>query len=346
MRIVELNPFYTPYRGGIERRIEAITSRLSSRHECFVVTSRLPGTQEEEKIAGATVIRLKSRFFGRYNPPFVMTKGVADMLRSIEPDVVDYHYRWAGSYNRAFRSWPGGRVVTFHNQYGEGEGLLHLLSVLNDRAYIGRLRGVHFIAISGFVRNQLMEHGVQRELAHLAYNGIEEDTCTASDEGFALFIGRLVPSKGLRYLAEASERSALPVQVAGEGPMKHFLSKYRNMRLLGHVDEGTKHSLLSRCSFLVLPSLQESFGIAALEAMAHGKPVVASSAGGLPEVVGDAGILVPPGSSAPLARAMNSLAGDSELRHSLGERARERASKFSWTASVRSIEEVYALVAA
>lgn len=341
MRIVELNPFYTPYRGGIERRIEALTLRLSRRHECFVLTSRLPGTAEEEKIAGATVIRLKSRYFGRYNPPFVRSEGVGETLESLGPDIVDYHYRWSGSYNRAFFGYKGRKVVTFHNMFGEGTGILALLSRTNDAAYVRHLKEMDVIAISDFVRRQLIDRGVNAERVHLAYNGIDAHDCTCEDMGFALFIGRLVPSKGLKYLARAAESAKIPVNVAGEGPMMKYLSGFQSIKLLGHVDEERKHLLLQQCGFLVLPSLQESFGIAALEAMAHGKPVIATLTGGLPEVVGDGGIMVPPADVKQLASAMVQLHSDPVLRQTLGKRAKKRSASFTWERTAETVEAIY-----
>ncbi|MEM3852481.1 MAG: glycosyltransferase family 4 protein [Methanomassiliicoccales archaeon] len=345
---MELNPFYTPYRGGIERRIEATTSRLSSRHECFVVTSRLPGTLEEEKIAGATVIRLKSTYFGRYNPPFVRTPGVGEALASLSPDVVDYHYRWAGSYNRPFFSFDGGKLVTFHNTFGEGTGLLRFLSVLNDAHYISRLKkGIRTIAVSSYVRDQLISHGIEPAQVEAIPNGIDMHRCNPSDEGFALFVGRLVPSKGLVSLVNAVRMCGVRTVIAGDGPLFSTLKRLSSglpVELLGRIDEERKEELLLSCSFFVLPSIQESFGIAALEAMAHGKAVVVTATGGLPEVVGGGGLVVPVGDARSLASSMKRLAEDSELRLMMGRKAEERAHTFSWDRIVQSIERTYTAV--
>jgi len=95
----------------------------------------------------------------------------------------------------------------------------------------------------------------------------------------------------------------------------------------------------------VVPSLFEGFGLPAAEAMASGLPIISTSAGALPEVVGEdgkAGIVVPPRNPSALAGAVLSLVNNSRLREKIGKAARERAiSKFTWTASAEKVVEVY-----
>ena len=344
MRIVELNPFYLPYDGGIEKRIAAITSGLSPKHEMFVVTSRLPGTAEREEIKGATVIRLPSSFRGKYNPPMVRSAGVQDTLRTLKADVVDYHYRWAHTYNSAFFRYGGNRIITFHNQYGEGTGLLGAASRLNDFFYLHRMKGLRVLAISDFVRSQLVLKGVDPLMIQTVVNGIDVREHVTADRGFALFIGRLVSTKGITHLVDAAVRTGIPLKVAGTGPLLEMLRKRAagsRTEILGRIDGEQKERLLSGCSFFVMPSLQESFGIALLEAMEHGKAVIASNAGGLASVAGNAGILIPPGDTGAVASAMKRLWNDRELRSSLGRNARKRAETYSWENIVPGIEAVY-----
>jgi glycosyltransferase involved in cell wall biosynthesis len=344
LRIVELNPFYLPYDGGIEKRITAIASNLSARHEIYVLTSRLPGTMEREEIGGATVIRLPSTYTGKYNPPMVRSEGVLDALKMLKADVVDYHYRWAHSYNSAFFRYSGNRVITFHNQYGEGTGLLAIASRLNDFLYLRKMKGIQVMTISDFVRNQLTGRGIDGNMVQTVEMGIDIREHTTGDDGFALFIGRLVPTKGIGHLVEAAVETGIPLRIAGAGPMLEKLKKKAkggSVEFLGRVDEEQKEKLLSRCSFLVMPSLQESFGVALLEGMEHGKAVIASTVGGLAAVAGNAGILVPPGDTGAVASAMKRLWNDVELRSSLGRNARKRAETYSWDNIVLRIEAVY-----
>ncbi|MCL5252543.1 MAG: glycosyltransferase family 4 protein [Candidatus Thermoplasmatota archaeon] len=345
MKIVELNPFFLPYDGGIEKRIAAIASRLSKRHEVTVITSRLPGTPDKEQIAGANVIRLPSRFFGNYNPPWVISRDVEKTLVETGADIVDYHYRWSPSYNRAFFRYGGNRVVTFHNQFGEGTGMLGFASRINDSLYIRRSGMLPIMTISDFVRRQLLARGCRESSVEVVYNGIDMPESETADEGFALFIGRLVSTKGVDRAVRACIGSGVPLKVAGTGPLMKKLRTLAGgsgtVEFLGHVSEAEKEKLLSACSFFILPSVQEAFGIAALEAMAHGKAVVASNTGGLAEVIGETGILVDGGSESGLSDAVSDLWNDEEKRRQMGAMALQRARQFSWDSSVRNVEKFY-----
>ena len=95
----------------------------------------------------------------------------------------------------------------------------------------------------------------------------------------------------------------------------------------------------------VFPSLYEGFGLPPLEAMAHGTPVVTSNVSSLPEVVGNAAVLVNPENVFEIMRALHRVLMDQSLRNRMKERGYQHAAKFSWEASVRRILEAYAHVA-
>jgi len=98
----------------------------------------------------------------------------------------------------------------------------------------------------------------------------------------------------------------------------------------------------SRAEIAVVPSLYEGFGFPASEAMACGVPVIASSGGALPEVVGNAGILVPPGEPEPLAEAIKRLLKDKQLQRELGEAGRKRVQQeFNWEQAANKTVKVY-----
>jgi glycosyltransferase involved in cell wall biosynthesis len=100
---------------------------------------------------------------------------------------------------------------------------------------------------------------------------------------------------------------------------------------LGWVEE--TGPLLAGASVFAYPSLYEGFGLPPLEAMAAGVPVVASAAGAVPEVVGDAAVLVPPGDAAALAQALAAVLDDSAAREELVKAGRRRAAGFTWAAA-------------
>jgi glycosyltransferase involved in cell wall biosynthesis len=114
-----------------------------------------------------------------------------------------------------------------------------------------------------------------------------------------------------------------------------------SVEFLGHVTEEEKWNLYAGCRYLVLPSLFESFGMVLLEAMAFGKPVIATSAGGIPEVVGNGGVVVSPGDEEELADAIMHVITTPELRSELSSKARERVRIFTWGHISLRLEKVY-----
>src|SRR5207302_11303380 len=120
----------------------------------------------------------------------------------------------------------------------------------------------------------------------------------------------------------------LPLVVTGDGPLRD-----RVPGTLGFVPPGELGAYYDRAAVVACPSRREGFGMACLEAMAHGRPVVAGAVGGLLDLVvdGETGLLVPPRDVGALRAALEHLLGDRELRQRLGAAARERILKhFSW----------------
>jgi len=349
MRIVQLNPFHYPYMGGIERRVHEVCRGLSARHELIVLTSRLPDTAEEERRDGYRIIRLPSRYLRLYNPPYVSTPGVLDALRSLDPDLVDFHYRWAPSYTRAMKRWKGRWTFTFHNTYGEGSGPLRAISVLNDASFSRLIRDRRTICVTDFVRRDLIVRGFRPELLEVVPTGVDRYDGPTTEEDFVLFTGRLVSTKGVRYLVEAMTQVDGRLVVMGQGPeldrlraLAQRLGVGAKVTFTGHVSEAEKERLMSSCKAFVMPSLFESLGLAAAEALAHGKPVIASAVGGLPEVVGDGGILVPPRSPKALADAVDQMLHDDALRRDLAARARRHVrERFGWDRIIPELERIY-----
>src|SRR5439155_23983655 len=104
----------------------------------------------------------------------------------------------------------------------------------------------------------------------------------------------------------------------------------RRVTFTGFVPDADLTRFYRIATCLVLPSRDEGFGLPVIEAMACGTPVVASRAGALPELVGDAGLLVAPDGTEELVAALGRLLGDPELRAELRERGLRRARAFSW----------------
>jgi glycosyltransferase involved in cell wall biosynthesis len=174
-----------------------------------------------------------------------------------------------------------------------------------------------------------------------------------------VFVGWLISRKGIDTLLEALPAVAggcsfeidIAGSPAGSDPESAFRAKHagaawlEKVRFLGFVDDDAKWRLIAQADIVVIPSRFESFGLVAVEAMMFGKPVISTTAGGIPEVVEDGvtGILIPPGDALALAKAMRRLIDDADLRARMGAAGRERyLAKFTdtamadaWVAAVR-----------
>jgi glycosyltransferase involved in cell wall biosynthesis len=153
-----------------------------------------------------------------------------------------------------------------------------------------------------------------------------------------LFAGRLSEEKGVLELAEAAR--GLPLVVAGAG---HLASRVQGV--VGPVPPRELGGYYDRASIVAVPSRREGYGLVAREAMAHGRPVVASAVGGLLEAIEDGvnGVLVPPLDVAALRRALEELLANPEQRARLGAAARAYAADhFSREAEVDALLAVYA----
>jgi glycosyltransferase involved in cell wall biosynthesis len=170
-----------------------------------------------------------------------------------------------------------------------------------------------------------------------------ERTGVAVDPPLLLYVGRVEKSKGVEGLVEsfnASEvlaRARARLVIAGstgnaEQQLRRVLAASPPGRVerLGFVSEERLKELYTTCTAFVFPSRAEGFGLVLLEAMAHGAPVIAMRATAVPEVVGDAGILVDPADPDGLRLAMERIVTDPTLRATLAKRGYRRLEQFSW----------------
>ena len=174
--------------------------------------------------------------------------------------------------------------------------------------------------------------------------------------GPILFVGTIEPRKNLPTLFAAYEQlvarrpDAPPLVLAG-GTVEQSASILAGLRsratianrvqLRGYVSDPERRSLYASASMLVLPSFVEGFGMPAVEAMHAGVPVVASTGGALPEVVGGAGFTIDPADAQGFAAAMERLLVDPAERERRAAAGRERARLFSWTSSAATLLDAY-----
>ena len=174
-------------------------------------------------------------------------------------------------------------------------------------------------------------------------------------DAFVLYAGNVKPHKNLERLIEAFSL----VRRRGLGNLKLVLigdeiSKYAALRravhrhqlhpyvrFIGFMPEETLAVMYRLAGVFVFPSLYEGFGLPPLEAMASGTPVVTSNVSALPEVAGDAALLVDPYDPVAIADAIHDVLTNDSLRSRLCQKGRQRASQFSWEASARRVRDIY-----
>ena len=152
-----------------------------------------------------------------------------------------------------------------------------------------------------------------------------------------LFVGRVSEEKGVRELVAATEGMARVV--VGDGPLRDLVPD-----AVGFVPPSELGPYFERAAVVVCPSRREGYGVVAREAMAYGRPVVATAVGGLVDAVEDGvtGLLVPPRDPVALRRALERLLGDAELRARLGSAARDAArERFSWEVATQATLRAY-----
>jgi len=181
---------------------------------------------------------------------------------------------------------------------------------------------------------------------------------------FILYAGRISPHKNLVRIIEAF--SALKTELAREDQLPDLkliiigdeVSRHpdlrrtvirggvqNDVRFLGFVPIDVLRLFYDSAKLFIFPSLYEGFGLPPLEAMAHGTPVVTSNASSLPEVVGNAAVMVNPENVFDIMRAMQRVLTDQPLREKLKTRGYEQVRRFSWEDSARRLVEAYESVA-
>lgn len=235
-------------------------------------------------------------------------------------------------------------------------------------------------AVSNFTRNEIEKlFEIPSSRIEVVYNAIDErflhGHASAADRDliarryqvtypFLLYAGRISPHKNVVRMIEAF--SALKTELeraqaypdlkliiigddlSGNPDLRRTVVRsgvQHDVRFLGFVPIEVLRIFYDEAKVFVFPSLYEGFGLPPLEAMAHGTPVVTSSVSSLPEVVGNAAVLVNPENVFEIMRALHRVLMDQALRDRMKERGYQQVAKFSWEMSVRRILDAYCEIA-
>jgi glycosyltransferase involved in cell wall biosynthesis len=277
-----------------------------------------------------------------------------EVIRERRPALIHAHGSKAGLIARLAARHAGGSpiVVTVHNQvlYGGVSRLTRRVYIMLER-WLAR-RTARIITVSDALRAEMLQvYGLPASLVTTIHNGVDLSPFLAGGDGAAarerygiprdaLVFGlaaRFAPQKAHKVLVEAAEEvlerdTRAWALLAGDGPLlERARSKARAGRVRDRIlfpgFETDVPGLLAALDVYASPAIAEGLGLATIEAMAAGLPVVSTTAGGTSEVVEDGvtGLLVPPGKPVPLAAALTRLLRDPVLRRTMGEAGRTRA---------------------
>ncbi|MFQ5343943.1 MAG: glycosyltransferase [Anaerolineae bacterium] len=345
MRILHIYKDYYPVVGGIENHVRLLAeAQARSGLDVTVLITNRPARTTITEMGGVRVIRA-GRLAHLASTP--LSLAFFAQLRRLTADVAHLHFPYPPGElgNLLFR--PGRRtVITYHSDVIRQQGILRLYRPLLRRV----LRQADRIIATSPAYIESSPH--LREVASrctVVPLGIDPTPFMQADDRaetirrrfeaasrLLLFVGRLRYYKGLEYLLGAMKEIDGTLLVIGGGPMAgHWQQLARNQGLLervhflGEVADDDLPAYYQAADLFVLPASHrsEAFGVVQLEAMAAGTPVVSTALGTGTSFVnqdGVTGFVVPPRNAEALARAVNRLLADSELRRSMGEAGRRR----------------------
>jgi glycosyltransferase involved in cell wall biosynthesis len=348
--------------GGIERLVATVATGLPvDKYQVQVWCAISGGSIADDLRAKGIEVRILG-ITSYYNPLSFLR--LARMLRLVRPDIVHTHTYFVNTLGRIAAKLAGIPVILTHVHstywtYSKRNLFIEkILSRVTDR----------IICCSNAVKEFVVSHeGVETEKTITIYNGVQVrpgplDRSAIriklgldSTDFVIVTIGSLFAHKGHKYFIEALTRvkknqRSIKYLIVGDGPLRETLHAYVRDSGLEHAVRfiGEKKDIgefLVSADIYVQPSCaREGLGMSILEAMAYGKPVIATTIGGIPEAVdnGVTGLLVPPGDSAALAEALGVLLHDNSKRENLGREGAGRfALKFSADTFLHEIDSLY-----
>ncbi len=344
MKIAQITMRFYPAVGGVETHVLELTKRLiRDGHEVTIITSNLETERpwkelkSNKGIKGVKIIRLKA-----INIPYYPIINLPDLK---EYDIVHAHNMPRFYVDQAAIKSRRLIITTHGLHFHEGrEGLIKNLLTRIYYNTIGRLtlkKACKIISISKSEKEFLKKYVNKKKIVVIG-NGINYDKYKTGKGDNLLFIGRLVKGKGLEYLIKAIKNTRERLDIIGDGPYKNELRSLikkqgltRQVRLHGFISESRKIEMLSKSKALILPSKYEAFGIVLLEAMASGKPVIATRVGGIPDIVNkDNGILVPYANVKALRRAIKKI-------NNFKTNGRIKAKEYDWERIYNKVLMIY-----
>ena len=374
------------YFGGVERRIMETTKRLQNQADITVFSGTKAGFKETATINGVSFIPCYStdRIFPLDN--WFFNRSLSKKARDINADVYEAHAVSGYGFLKALEKQSINKpfIHTIHGVLADEYEQANENGYPSIRARIANYfmkrlakleeetaqKATLIVTISNYSLEKIQKfYGIDKSKIRIVPNGVDmkkfkpiqniesiRQQFGLGNEPCVLFVGSLIPRKGLRFLVEAAkkivkEKVDTKFLIVGDGPLKNQLAASLeasnlsgNFKFIGNLKDDTLPAVYNCADAFVLPSIQEGQGIVLLEAQASGKPVVAFDIGGVNEAVrnGVTGILVKRGSTSDLADALLKLLGDRALREKMGVNGRRFVTEnFTWDICSQKMLSVY-----
>lgn len=283
-------------------------------------------------------------------PPIERLAGRVDVVQAAHPLLIPARH--------------AAQVVTVHDLFFLDNPERTHAEIRRDYAALAadHARRAHAVVTpSQYTRGQVIARlGVAPERVHACPFGAPAwralgTTPNVPRDGYLLFVGTLLPRKNVGTLLDAytqlrrrnPDAPRLVIAGGATADATPWLARMAAAPLTGHVehlgyvDHDRRESLYAGARALVMPSLDEGFGVPALEAMSAGVPVIAANRGSLPEVIGDGGTLLEPGDVEGFAAAMARAVCDDDWAAAQGRAGLARAAAFTWPATARRLRQAY-----
>ncbi len=370
MKICMVSDNYYPYIGGISDHIHHLSVELRRRgHTVKVLTTNFGGktvecldrTPDEDLVyrVGRALLIRSNKSFARVPIGWRPTHKVRKFFKQEKFDIIHIHGTLGPTLPLvALRASESVNVITFHSDYKRSLGYVLLWPVA--KPYFDAIHGL--VAVSERARDSTARYfpGPYRIIPNAVDVNIFRPDVRPIPElengrPKILFLGRFEPRKGLKYLLMAlpdivREVPDVQLVIVGAGLFGYSYKGYLDKEVEEHVfwaglvPNEDRPRYYASCDVYCSPAIGfESFGIVLLEAMATGKPVVASDIEGYRKVLehGTEGLLGPPRDTDGIARDLVRLLKDPELRSRMGKAGRQKALSYSWSKVALRIEALY-----
>lgn len=380
LNVCQLDPLFYPYVGGSEKVVFEYSKRLvaSKKFDVTVLTSTLPNAkQRNETLDGIKIVRTPSLYLSKLPsfmpPPFTISPFLLLDLWKQNAQIFHIHNRyWYLPSAVASAKLKGKLVLTLHN--GKPQGISPMTDFFGqafDFAWGNQLMRLcdKVVCVSDWVKRVTVPRDCWHK-AEIIYNGVDVENYNpkkngqkirkkfnAGDAPLLLSNGRLVQQKGFKFLLDAFAKlkkqksfKEAKLVIIGKGPLKEELTKQcirenisNSVSFVTGIPEQELPLYYAACDLFVLPTLWEPSAVVLYEALASGKPILTTDAGGNPEIVDEkSGVIVPKSDGKQLFEKMVELLEDEKKRKQMGSAARARAEKnFTWDVCASKYAKVY-----